>query len=399
MLNLIIIRLLLLCAASFAFSQNPQKSTAAYEAFNENTLTVSQVAGREVSERMMGKMREMEKAAVGIKGQDDTALEKIGEKIDKTIVLMPLNRDLISAVKDKRFDWRIRYLLMLYKSYTAGDSKITEYSEDFIDIMRDKTEHTRVRGMAALMLVDISAKNAKVNEALKETAKAQDTPGDVLKAVMTAVGYAGIDDADVLMKLTEREPADFNEVGINLNAVRALGKSKDPRAIGYLIKIFDESGPDSFYQVTAIQQFSSLIKDPETRARVKPLIVQRFLKLLDDRSYLGVSRNEASDILAKMDIKEAVEPILKWFLPANETHAKVGGGGNRMDIMCGIRALVKLGDKKAIPILEQTIANFANDSRWSWSRKEIERNGRKFPEEHPDYKSLKKCLRKLKNQK
>jgi len=272
-----------------------------------------------VSERLTREIREMEKAAAGIEGQDNAALEKIGGKIDGTIALLPLNGDLIAAVKDKRFDWRVRCLLMFYKSYTAGESKITKYSGDFIGIMRDKTEYERVRAMAALMLVDISAKNARVNEALKEVAKAPDTPGEVLKAVMVSVGYAGIDDAYVLMKLTERQPADFNEIGINLNAIRALGKSKDPRAIGYLIKIFDNSAPDSFYNYTAIEQFWDYIGNPETRERVKPLIIPRFLKLLDDRSRLGPSRREAAGILAELKVKKAVDPILKWFLPVTSS--------------------------------------------------------------------------------
>ncbi|MBI4351084.1 MAG: hypothetical protein HY550_06575 [Elusimicrobia bacterium] len=351
-----------------------------------------------VSRRMLEKMRELEKTAAVIEGQDNAALEKIGGKIDRTIALLPLNGDLIAAIKDKRFDWRVRCLLMFYKSYTAGESKITKYSGDFIGIMRDKTEHEKVRGMAALMLVDISAKNPKVNEALKEVAKAPDTPGEVLKAVMVSVGYAGIDDADVLMKLTERQPADFNEIGINLNAIRALGKSKDPRAIGYLIKIFDDSAPDSFYNYTAIEQFWDYIGNPETRERVKPLIIPRFLKLLDDRSRLGPSRREAAGILAELKVKEAVDPILRWFLPADGFSAKMGGG-NDMDVLAGTRYLLKLGDKRAIPVLEHLIENFANDSRWSWAKAQMAERGQKLPEDHQDYKHLKECLKKLKKQK
>ncbi|MBI4351083.1 MAG: hypothetical protein HY550_06570, partial [Elusimicrobia bacterium] len=85
-----------------------------------------------VSGRMLEKMRELEKTAAETEGQDDAALEKIGGKIDRTIALLPLNGDLIAAIKDKRFDWRVRCLLMFYKSYTAGESKITKYSGDFI---------------------------------------------------------------------------------------------------------------------------------------------------------------------------------------------------------------------------------------------------------------------------
>ena len=88
---------------------------------NESTGTQKGISSP-VSERLAEKMRELEKTAAGIEGQDNAALEKIGGKIDGTIALLPLNADLVAAVKDKRFDWRVRCLLMFYKAYTAGES-------------------------------------------------------------------------------------------------------------------------------------------------------------------------------------------------------------------------------------------------------------------------------------
>ncbi len=407
--KIFIIQMLLVCNCPFAVSQEPQKSAGAYSAgvggsrvkenSGEDVLIATQAVTVKISVRLMKKIHEMEKVAIHIGGQDNSALEKIGAEINKTIALLPMDSELVTAIKDKRFDWRVRYLIMSYKSYTTGDIKVNKYLDDFINIMRDKSEDSHVRGMAALMLVNISVNNSKIKDALKETAKDSDTPGEVLKAVMAVVGYSGVDDADVLVNLTNREPSDFNEVGINLNAIRALGKSKDPRAIGYLVKIFDTSVPDSFYNYTAIVQFWSFIKNPETREQVKPLIIPRFLKLLDDRSPIGASRNEAAAILAELKVQEAVDPILRWFLPANGTSAKVGGGGYSVDVFFGADALVKLGGKRAIPVLEQLILNFANDSRWSWCKSEMEKDGQKFPEDHEDYKHLKKCLEALKKQK
>ncbi len=406
-INLIIAQLLLFCGAIPGFSQEPEKITttnyvditSGSVSSSEDELATSKSHSTEVSERMVKKMREMEKITAEVRSQDDAALETIGGKLEKTIDSLPFNKDLIAAIKDKRFDWHIRYLLVACKSHGASESELNRYAEDFAGIMLDKDENNRVRAVAARMLLEVSEDNAKVKEAISAVAKSTDTPAEVLQVVMAVAGSSGMDDADVLMKLTERGPANINDVGINLNAVRALGKSKDPRAIGYLIKIFDESVPDSFYQVTAIQQFSDMINDPATKALAKPLIIPRFLKLLDDRSYLGASRDEAVAVLAKMDVKEAVDPILRWFLPAKETHAVEGGGGNRMDVYSGADALVKLGNKRAIPVLEQTINNFANDSRWSWGKDEMRRRGFKFPDDHQDYKHLKECLAALKKQK
>lgn len=70
-----------------------------------------------------------------------------------------------------------------------------------------------------------------------------------------------------------------------------------------------------------------------------------------------------------------------------------------MDVYFGAEALVRLGDKRAITVLEHGINNFATDSRWSWTKASMEKRGQKFPDDHEDYKHLKECLKKLKKQK
>ncbi len=363
----------------------PGESTAPYKA-----------GGVKVSASLRKRIQELEKIAAGEKGQDDAALERLAEKAGGKLDSLRFNAELVEVLSDKSVDWRIRYGIMLQKNYTVSARAIGRYADSLVAIMRDKEDHGRVRGMAAIMLLEVARTDSRVSEAMKETAKDPATPGEVLKNVMTVVGYAGGDDVDMLMELTRREPADFNEIGINLNAIRALGKSKDPRAIGCLLKIYDESAPDSFYHATAILQFWEHILTPEGRELVKPLIVPRFLKLLDDRSRLGASRQEAAAILVYLGVKEAVEPILRWFLPADGFSAKPGGGGNTMDVSAGARLLVQLGDARAIPVLERMIDNFAVDSRWTWTQERMEARGEKYPDDHMDYKHLKQCLKDLK---
>ncbi len=406
-ITLITIQLFLLHSAISVFAQESQKPTvtnlidisSGSVRSSEGEFATIESTRAEVSERMIKKMREMEKIAAEVEGQDDAALEVLGGKLGKTLAALPLTKDLLFAIKDKRFEWRVRYLAMVYKSPMGGDFAANKYSDAFIEIMRDRSEHERIRAAAALILMDASKTNIKVKEAIAEVAKSSDTQAELLKSVMAVAGYGGVDDTDALMRLTERNPADLNEVGINLNAIRALGKSKNSRAFGSLVKIFDESEPDSFYNYTALQQFWYFIKTSEGRGQVRPVLVPRLLKLLDDRSYLGPSRREAAALLAELHTDEAVGPILRWFLPANETHAVVGGGGNSMDVYFGADALVKLGDKRAISVLEQTLNNFSNDSRWAWGKPEMLRRGLKFPDDHQDYKHLQKCLADLKKQK
>jgi len=156
-----------------------------------------------------------------------------------------------------------------------------------------------------------------------------------------------------------------------------------------LFKILDESQPDSFFQVTALGEFSGLLKNPATKARIQPMLTPRLLKLLNDRSYIGASRQTAGGILLMMNEKKAIPHIIKWLKPKSE------GGGSETDAVWAAEFLAEFGDKGAVAPIEELLKNFTTDARWA----EVLKNytgTKKMPENAYDYKHIQECLKKLK---
>lgn len=350
------------------------------------------------TEKLRDKLTKINEAAVFEKNESREAVVELGRKIQKDVKDLEVNQDFIKAARDKSLDWKTRYLLM--ERVGQGDKKNITKDEEltlFSDALLDGQEHNGIRKLAAELLMEPARAEMKARETLTNAAKDKNIPGEVLQSVMVSVGYSGIDDTDLLAELMSRKPKGANEMGINLNAVRALGGSRDPRAIGMLFNILDKSQPDSFYHYTALEQFSRLLEDPVNMKKIAPMLTPRLLKLLPNPKHPGVSRLEAAQILVKIKERKAIPPILTWLKPKNE-----GGGGDDPDVIWAAEILAEFKAKEAVPELENVLANFAKDPRWNWIPKENQdySNGNKrFPEDTRDYKHLQECLKKLKGEK
>lgn len=342
-----------------------------------------------------GKIKKINDTAISEKKEDREGLAVLGSRIQKDIKDLEVDQDFIKAARDKSLDWKTRYLLIERmgqenKKKITKDEELTLYS----DALSDGQEHNEVRKLAAELLMEPARTEMKARETLAKAAKDKNIPGEVLQSVMVSVGYSGIDDTDALDGLMNREPKTSNEIGINLNAVRALGQSKDPRAIGMLLKILDESEPDSFFQATALELIFFMVDHPEKEEKLRPMLTPRLLKLLDDRSYIGASRRFAGQILLKMKEKRAIAPIIKWLKPKSE------GGGGQTDIIWAAEILAEFKATEAIPELEKIVRNFADDPKWADIKNgyHFSKGLRKFPDEVPSYQHLQECLKKLKGQ-
>lgn len=306
---------------------------------DRQAAAAGQVPGNagDVSAKSSDFHRQLEKIEVVFsreKGQDKKAVNELDRKIRPDLEQLSFDEEIVPVLKDKSKDWRLR--MVIIKHLTSGFqredssggkvdmfSKIPGMVEALSSVLLDSSEHDEVRIAAVNALSEPARHNAKAREALAKAVKDKTLPASVLEHAMATVGASGMDDIDTIIELIERKPQKRNDVGINLNAIRALGKSKDPRAVGLLFKLFDESAPDSFFQMTVLGEFSHLtFENPENQEKLRPMLVPRLLKLLDDRSRIGASRQTAARLLARMKVKEAVEPIMKWFLPEKE-----GGGG------------------------------------------------------------------------
>jgi hypothetical protein len=197
-----------------------------------------------------------------------------------------------------------------------------------------------------------------------------------MEPVMAVLGAAGMDDVDRLIEIMNREPKSLNDIGVNLNAIRALCDSKNPKAVDLLMKVFMESAPDSFFNATAIEELGCVVMtSPEKRAKVEPVLVPKLLELVDDRSYIGASRRDAAALLIRMKVKEVYEPITRWFLPVSEWLPEKNAGGGRTDVTFGAQYLADLCDKRGIKVLEEVLKQYPTDSRWIGHKEILEKKG------------------------
>lgn len=278
------------------------------------------------------RLKTLNDAALADKAETREELAALGYKLGNKIEDLEVDKELLKAARDKNLDWKTRFLLLERVEHT-GKKQITRDEELglYSDALQDSDEHKEVRKRAAEALMEPSRTEPKARKALEKAAKDKTLPADVLRSVMVSVGSSGMDDVDTLTELMKRPAKTNNEIGINLNAVRALGQSKDPRAVGMLFKILDESHADSFFNMTALEQFSFIIRrGPEQMEKLRPMLTPRLLKLLDDRSRIGASRQKAARMLLRMNERKAIPQILKWVKPKEE-----GGGGHTIRMSHG----------------------------------------------------------------
>lgn len=360
-----------------------------YAADDKDAAAASAAATRRAQE-----LKKLNDTASAEKAETREELTALGAKLGKDIKDLEIDDGLLKSVRDKSLDWKTRFLL-LERVEGAGKKKISRDAELglYSDVLLDNGEHAQLRRRAAEALMEPSRTEPKARNALEKAAKDKNLPGDVLWSVMVSVGSSGVDDVDTLAELMKRPAKTNNEIGINLNAVRALGQSKDPRAVGMLFKILDESQPDSFFNVEALQQLAWMNKDLEKRNNLRPMLVPRLLKLLDDRSRIGASRQTAARMLLRMNERKAIPQILKWVKPKDE-----GGGGDTSDVGWAFDILAEFKAKEVMPELQKALDNVPNDPRWEWEKNKAKEDDRKFPEDFPSYKSLQECLKKLKGE-
>ena len=375
--------------------QQARRMLEMYEEPGNDEVSEAAATGAVSQEDLKDKLKKLNVALSFSKDATREELEGLMYGLYENVKELKVDFDLVKMARDKSFDWKTRWFLVRYIS--ACPFKLITISDEislYSDVLLDAREHNMVRKMAAEALMGPAETEVKARKALEKAARDKKLPGDVLRSVMVTVGAVGIDDVDVLAELMKRKPETMNDGGINLNAVRALGKSRDPRAIEMLFKMMGDAEEDSFFNVTALEEFAGIIRrDPVQMEKLRPMLTPRLLKLLDDRSRIGASRQVAARMLLRMNERKAIPMILKWVKPKEE-----GGGGDTGDIKWAFDILAEFKAKEVIPELQKALDNVPNDPRWEESKKIAERNGHKFPDSVPQYISLQECLKKLKEE-
>ncbi len=210
----------------------PGESTAPYKAGEVK-----------VSASLRKKIRELEKIAAGEKGQDDAALERILGKLWLKLGLLRFNEELVEILGDRSVDWRLRTLIVVVKRETTTGRKKRRYLPALVGILEDRTQHARLRGAVASFVGEAAEDSEEAREALARIVSDPETPSEVLQSAMAQLGVSGTDDIDLLLTLMSRPQRNPNDLGMGMNAIRALCRSKNPRAIDLLVKVFEETPP------------------------------------------------------------------------------------------------------------------------------------------------------------
>lgn len=372
--------------------QQARRMLEMYDEPGNDEVSEAAATGAVSQEDLKDKLKKLNVALSFSKDATREELEGLMYGLYENVKELKVDFDLVKLARDKSFDWKTRWFLVRYIS--ACPFKLITISDEislYSDVLLDAREHNMVRKMAAEALMGPAETEVKARKALEKAARDKKLPGDVLRSVMVTVGAVGIDDVDVLAELRARKPETINDA-ISLNALRALGKSRDPRAIGMLFEIMGDVEGDSYFNGIALEEFAGIIRrDPVQMEKLRPILAPKLLKLLENPSRIG-SRQMAGRMLLRMRERKAIPLILKWVKPPEE------GGGDETAVGWAFEILAEFQAKEVIPELQKVLDNVPNDSRWEWERNSAKKGNRKFPDDFRSYIRLQECLKKLKGE-
>jgi hypothetical protein len=252
-----------------------------------------------------------------------------------------------SALADPSKDVKVKAMLC----EALGKMKDEKADELLGRILDDASQNQIVLAFAARAIAKKRTPTAV--EIIKRTVTNTRLPVGVRSEIMMYVGVDGIDDVDWLAKIAEGEglglPADSNaDISQNdftmiLNAQRALGRSKNPRAVDFLISFVDRNPANGL-----VVELLGNRQDP----RAIPVL----LKALANKA----AANDAARALALVKAREAVEPLISIMESSPDPSL----------VAAAAVALGSIGDKRALPAMEKLVANLKNDPRYKgeWAR-------------------------------
>lgn len=214
-------------------------------------------------------------------------------------------------------------------------------------ILGDSTQHRVVRAFAGRVIA--KKQGIRADEIVKRAISDTSLSVEARAELMMNISIRGHNDVDWLTQVAEGKglglPTDSHaEISqdaytLILNAQRTLGASKNPRATEVIIA-FLEKYPTN----------DTLIESLGNRGDRRAIPV--LLKCLRAPTQ-NMSRQDAAKALGQLHAKEAVDPLIDIMLHDQGI----------FEIVAAAAALSEIGDKRAIPAMEQLVGNLKNDPR------------------------------------
>lgn len=265
---------------------------------------------------------------------------------------VPAIPDIQSVLADRAKDWKVKAMMCeaLGKIDDAASASVLE------QVIQDGDQEEFVRAVAGHALAAMG--RSDTGPFIERIVSSKSTPSSVRARIMMAVGATGFDDVDWLKRAAVGEGIEFHagkelsqeqaqqEAGIILNAQRALGMSKNPKALDALIELQEQHPTNAILTDVLARK-----KDPRT--------IPVLLKVL---TYQGPGRrasdaaDHAATGLGELKAQEAVGPLIEIVM--NDPDELLVGEA--------ALALATIGDKSAIGPIQQVVENLHSDKRFTY---------------------------------
>lgn len=283
-------------------------------------------------------------------GQAITRLtHKMDEEMGKAMAFPILYRhDLLQAVKEASNYWCVRY----FAAIGLSQSKADEIIDPLISVLLDRGADPRVRAGAAIGLQTVVLHSQKAKDALTSVLYEPNASSFVISKVMMCLGRIGVDDIDLMIKISDAPAASLNALGTNFNAIRSIARSKNPKALELLFKLIDKYPPNSLIRGVV---FESWLDVSVARPRKFSLWRDRIAEKM-----IEVSHTERSDLYDVIHLMGRTRnPIVVDRLielledPKQDT----------VVVAFAAEALGMIGDRRALPHLQKLWDSLPNDPR------------------------------------
>ncbi len=254
-----------------------------------------------------------------------------------------------SILADPSRDWKLKAMMCeaLGKINDASSASL------LAKIAADSGQHEFVRAAAGHALAAMG--RSDFDGAVESIVSNPAIPPSVRARTMMAAGAVGFDDVDWLKRAAQGDglglPDDPNAKisqelgGIMLNAQRALGASRNPKALDALIELQGKYPTNGIYTEMLARK-----KDPRS--------IPVLLKVLTYKNPNGFTSDAmmlAADALGTMKVEAAVDPLIDV----------VKNDPNELFVGRAALALAAIGDQRAVKPIQNVIDHLKTDPRFN----------------------------------
>lgn len=253
------------------------------------------------------------------------------------------------VLADSSMDWKVKAMMC----EALGKINTPESAAELSSVLIDKSQHEFVRAVAGDKLALWG--RPETQDLIKQIVSDKSVPIRIRERTMMSVGVTGHDDIEWLKLLAvgdglglptdKHEEISQDEYGLILNAQRALGKSKNPRALDIILELQEKYPMNGIY--TEILQEK---RDPKS--------IPTLLKVLTYKNPKGFTSDAmilAADALGEMRAREAAEPLSEIIVEDK----------NPLFVLAAAKALVKIDADRARPIVKKLVEGLGGDERFN----------------------------------